>query len=48
MEGGPGKTPQPGDSLVRVVKDAMGGLDYSPNCLQYERSKFENMRNGMQ
>ncbi|KZP34711.1 glycoside hydrolase family 18 protein [Athelia psychrophila] len=48
MEGGEGKVPQPGNSLVRVVKDAMGGLDYSPNCLQYERSKFENMRGGMQ
>lgn len=47
MEGGEGKTPVPGDSLVRVVKDAMGGLDHSPNWLGYERSKFENMRNGM-
>ncbi|KAF7981869.1 hypothetical protein HWV62_31429 [Athelia sp. TMB] len=48
MEGGEGKALQPGDSLVRVVKDAMGGLDYSPNNLQYRGSKFENMKNGMQ
>ena len=48
MEGGEGKAPQPGNSLVRVVKDAMGGLDYSPNNLQYRGSKFENMKNGMQ
>lgn len=47
MEGGPGKDPQPGRSLVKVVKEAMGGLDRSPNWLRYEGSKFENMRNGM-
>lgn len=48
MEGGPGKEPQPGQSLVRVVKDAMGGIDLQQrNWLQYEGSKFENMRNGM-
>lgn len=48
METGPGKDPQPGNSLVQVVKDAMGGLRMDPNWLQYEGSKFENMRNGMQ
>ncbi|KAA1474260.1 hypothetical protein DENSPDRAFT_840836 [Dentipellis sp. KUC8613] len=47
MEGGHGKDERPGPSLVRVVKDAMGGLDMSPNWLQYEGSKFENMRKGM-
>ena len=48
MEGGPGKEAQPGQSLVRVVKDAMGGIDTrQQNWLQYEGSKFENMRNGM-
>jgi chitinase len=47
MEGGPGKTPVPGRSLVRIVKDAMGGLDQGPNWLDYERSKFDNLRKGM-
>ncbi|ETW80434.1 glycoside hydrolase family 18 protein [Heterobasidion irregulare TC 32-1] len=47
MESGPGKDPQPGRSLVQVVKDAMGGLDTRPNWLRYEGSKFDNMRNGM-
>lgn len=48
METGPGKDPQPGRSLVKVVKDAMGELDTTPNWLQYTSSRFENMRNGMQ
>ncbi|KAH8995731.1 glycoside hydrolase [Lactarius akahatsu] len=47
MEGGHGKEGQPGRSLVRVVKDAMGKLDTQPNWLQYEGSKFENLRKGM-
>jgi len=47
METGPGKTPQPGNSLVRVVKDAMGPLEKSQNCLSYTGSKFDNMRKGM-
>jgi len=47
MEGGHGKELQPGTSLVKVVKEAMGGLDTSPNWLRYEGSKFENMRKGM-
>lgn len=47
MEGGPGKEPQPGRSLVAVVKEAMGPLDQSPNWLSYEGSKFDNMRKGM-
>ncbi|KAI0302660.1 glycoside hydrolase [Russula brevipes] len=47
MEGGHGKDAQPGRSLVRVVKEAMGELDTKPNWLQYEGSKFENLRNGM-
>ncbi|KAJ3480334.1 hypothetical protein NLI96_g8418 [Meripilus lineatus] len=48
MEGGPGKDPQPGKSLVAVVKEAMGGLDRSPNWLHYEGSQFDNMRKGME
>ena len=48
MEGGHGKEAQPGRSLIRVVKEAMGELDTRPNWLQYEGSKFENLRNGMQ
>ncbi|KIJ67934.1 glycoside hydrolase family 18 protein [Hydnomerulius pinastri MD-312] len=46
MEGGPGKDPAPGQSLMRVVKDAMGPLDRSPNWLRYDRSQFDNLRNG--
>lgn len=48
MEGGHGKEAQPGRSLVRVVKEAMGQLDAEPNWLRYEESKFENLKNGMQ
>ncbi|KAF9030135.1 glycoside hydrolase family 18 protein [Hymenopellis radicata] len=48
MEGGFGKEPQPGQSLVRVVKDAMGGLKmHETNWLHYEGSKFENLKKGM-
>ena len=47
MEGGHGKEAQPGPSLVRVVKEAMGELDAKPNWLRYEGSKFQNLRNGM-
>ena len=47
MESGPGKEPQPGRSLVAVVKNAMGELDRSPNWLQYEGSQYDNMRAGM-
>ncbi|KAF8577313.1 glycoside hydrolase family 18 protein [Ramaria rubella] len=48
MEGGPGKEPQPGQSLVKAVKAAMGGsLEQSPNCLVYQGSRFENLRKGM-
>ncbi|KAG6828112.1 hypothetical protein H0H92_009164 [Tricholoma furcatifolium] len=48
MESGPGKDLQPGNSLVTVVKNAMGGLRYDQhNWLKYEGSKFDNMRNGM-
>lgn len=45
MEGGHGKEPVPGMSLVKVVKDAMGPLDKSPNWLRYERSQFDNLKN---
>ncbi|KAF9653208.1 glycoside hydrolase [Thelephora ganbajun] len=48
MESGPGKDPQPGQSLVKVVKHAMGPLDSTHNWLRYENSKFENLRNGME
>jgi chitinase len=47
MEGGEGKTPVPGNSLVRIVKDAMGGLDESSNWLEYKQSKFDNLKKGM-
>ena len=43
MEGGPGKDPQPGKSLVKVVKEAMGELDRSHNWLSYG-GKFKNMK----
>lgn len=46
--GGEYKEEVPGRSLVKVVKEAMGGLDRTPNWLGYEGSKFENLRNGMQ
>lgn len=48
MERGPGKDPQPGRSLVKVVKHAMGPLDSTHNWLRYEGSKFENLRKGME
>ncbi|EKM80957.1 hypothetical protein AGABI1DRAFT_112662 [Agaricus bisporus var. burnettii JB137-S8] len=47
METGPGKDPQPGKSLVKIVKDAMGGIDNAQNWLIYDKSKFDNMRQGM-
>jgi chitinase len=47
MEGGLGKDPQPGKSLVKIVKDAMGGINNGENWLTYEKSKFDNMRKGM-
>lgn len=47
MEGGEGKDPQPGKSLVNVVKEAMGDLDTSENWLKYDHSVFENLRKGM-
>ncbi|KAG5635271.1 hypothetical protein H0H81_011874, partial [Sphagnurus paluster] len=48
MECGPGKDPQPGQSLVAIVKDAMGGLRQDQNWLSYQASKFDNMRRGME
>lgn len=47
METGPGKDPQPGKSLVAIVKEAMGGLEKSTNWLSYADSKFDNMKKGM-
>jgi len=47
IEGGPGKEAQPGQSLVTLVKDTMGGLERSTNWLSYNESKFDNMRKGM-
>ena len=44
-ETGPGKDPQPGESLVKVVKDVFGTLDQSSNWLQYEGSQYDNVRN---
>ncbi|KAG2131990.1 glycoside hydrolase [Suillus bovinus] len=46
MEGGIGKDPVPGRSLVEVVKNAMGPLDLSPNWLSYEDSQFDNLSSG--
>ncbi|KAF9460690.1 glycoside hydrolase family 18 protein [Collybia nuda] len=48
IEGGPGKEPQVGKSIVKIVKDAMGGLETGSNWLKYEKSKFDNMRKGME
>ncbi|KAG6866346.1 hypothetical protein C0991_005267 [Blastosporella zonata] len=49
MEAGPGKDGQPGQSLVAVVKQAMGGLRTDQrNWLKYEGSRFDNMRKGME
>lgn len=47
MEGGLGKEPQPGKSLVKVVKESMGELDRSPNWLSYEQSRWDNIKNGL-
>jgi chitinase len=47
IEDGPGRNSQPGQSLVAIVKDAMGGLEQSHNWLEYDKSKFDNMRGGM-
>ncbi|EJD52585.1 hypothetical protein AURDEDRAFT_111232 [Auricularia subglabra TFB-10046 SS5] len=50
MEKGPGKDQQPGQPLVGVLVNAMGGpdvLDRSHNCLHYPHSSFGNLRNGM-
>lgn len=47
MERGPGKDGQAGESLVRIVKEAMGGLALEENWLQYQGSQFENIRRGM-
>ena len=46
-ETGPGKDPQPGDSLVTVVKTVFGDLDQTSNWLTYELSQYDNMKNGM-
>ncbi|KAJ3748724.1 glycoside hydrolase family 18 protein [Lentinula detonsa] len=49
MEGGHGKDVQPGQSLVNVVKEAMGGLEMGQqNWLKYDQSRFDNLRNGME
>ena len=45
METGPGKDPQPGESLVKVVKNVFGTLDQSLNWLWYEGSQYDNVRN---
>lgn len=48
IETGEGKVVVPGRSLVRVVKEAMGGIDKAQtNWLKYEKSKYENVRKGM-
>lgn len=47
IEGGLGKDPQPGKSLMKVVKESMGGIHNGDNWLRYEKSQFDNMRQGM-
>ena len=48
MERGEGKKEMPGRSLIKVVKEAMGGDgDQHENWLKYEGSRYENMRRGM-
>lgn len=47
MEGGEGKTEVPGQSLVSVVTQTFRQLDQSPNWLQYEGAKWDNLRSGM-
>ncbi|KAJ7594144.1 glycoside hydrolase family 18 protein [Mycena floridula] len=48
MEGGEGKENIARHSLVKVVKDAMGGLEKSErNLLEYKASKYDNMKKGM-
>lgn len=47
MEGGFGKDLQYGKSLINIVKNAMGPLHKGENWLKYEKSKFDNMRQGM-
>ena len=47
MEKGPGKDPQPGGSLVSIVRHGLGQLDASSNNLDYSHSQFENLRKGM-
>ncbi|KAG8952191.1 Endochitinase 1 [Tulasnella sp. 419] len=44
---GEGKTYVPGASLIKTVKNNIGALDTSNNWLDYDRSKFDNMRRGM-
>jgi len=49
MEKGPGKEEVPGKSLIKVVNEAMGGLDYNQkNWLRYDSSQFDNLRKGME
>lgn len=52
-EGAVGKQSQPGESLVRLIKESMTGhttglegLDVSPNWLTYPRSRFDNLKHG--
>ncbi|KAK6336070.1 Endochitinase 1 [Orbilia brochopaga] len=47
MEKGPGKDPQPGRSIIAIVKESMGGISNDHNWLSYEGSQFPNLRNGM-
>jgi len=48
MEGGEGKEERIGKSLIQIVKEAMGPLDGSLNWIRYEKSQFDNMREGME
>jgi chitinase len=46
MESGVEKEEREGESLVKVVKESMGGLSQGHNWLKYEGSKFPNLRDG--
>ncbi|KAF7321311.1 Glyco-18 domain-containing protein [Mycena kentingensis (nom. inval.)] len=48
MEGGPGKEPQPGKSIVKILHQEMGHPDREHNWLRYDESVFDNMRQGME
>jgi len=49
MEAGEGKEKVPGRSLVKVVKESMGGIEMSEkNWLEFKGSQYDNMKKGME